>query len=130
MLHGLNQPVGIERLREILIRPALAPTLAGRIGIEGGQYDHVCRILLRALLDSLTDLEPTHVRQHEVKDHRLGGSPFDLAQRIGARERGAMTDARHGNVSPDQLIQIGVVLHHQNVVRGQDHVSSVAVDKL
>ncbi len=108
----------LEWLGQVIVGAALqaADPVLG-LG-HGGQHQdrHLARSPQRP-----GEVEAALARHHQVEDNEIEGGAGELAPRVGSVAGGGDDEAVLGEVAGEQLAQLAVVVHHQDVRRGLHH---------
>jgi hypothetical protein len=118
VVEGDQEPVGIERLHQEIER-AFAHRLDRAVeGSVGGDDHHGRRELARA--DVLQYVEPVHVGQAQVEQHRVGRIALDIGQGLAPR---------HAMPRPERpaLEIFKVNACHRQRVFDQQHVGQIGI---
>src|SRR5262249_30227117 len=95
----------------------LEPEDAVHLLALGGQHHDRQGGGARVLAEAPADLEPVHLRKHQVEENEIGQAQLDLAKRVGARPGLADMESLPLEMKREQVAEVRLVPDDQHATR-------------
>ena len=107
--------LGVKGLDHVIVRAQLqAQHLVKGLAL-GGQHHHRG---VAQLADAAADLQAIHLGHHHIQQHHIGLDLIELVQTFFAVVRGGDLVALLGQIKPQQLADVGIVVHDEDLFVG------------